>query len=267
MNNSLTETEMLVSKINNKKFFFIFIVNYLLLGAYCSLPYCSQRDRFVFTQLQYDGDWDPYPNVFHDVLSFLTLTTSIVTYHERRIVNFQDELQENLFSSPFVIMLNNGKFPGFSNTDREKFKRYITSGGVIFIEDSSGSRFSEFDKKIRREIEIIFPDKKLTKIPLEHALYRSFYLLRGISGRYIINNYLECIDIANRTAIIYSQNDIFGAWARDKFGNYFFECLPGGEKQRFEAQKLTINLIVFSLTGTYKTDKVHKPFIEEKLRR
>ena len=67
--------------------------------------------------------------------------------------------------------------------------------------------------------------------------------------------------------MIYSQNDIFGAWARDKFGNYFFECFPGGENQRFESQKLTINLIVFSLTGTYKTDVIHRPFIEEKLRR
>lgn len=244
-----------------------YIKIFFCLVAFCFIQdesYSTQRDRFVFTQLRYNGDWDPYPNIFRDIIGFLTYTTSIVAIEDRRIVDLQDK---ELFSSPMIILLNNGKFAGFSSDEREKLKQFITSGGTIFIEDSSGNKISEFDKKIREELRILFPDKKLKKIPTEHALYRSFYLLRGIAGRYITNNYLECIDIGNRTAVIYSQNDIFGAWARDRFGNYFFECLPGGEKQRFEAQKLTINLIVFSLTGTYKTDAIHRPFIERKLQR
>ncbi|MFH2069602.1 MAG: DUF4159 domain-containing protein [Elusimicrobiota bacterium] len=238
---------------------FVFAVT----GAVLS-PGAAQRDRFVFTQLQYAGDWDPYPAIYQDILSFLALTTSIESLGHRRTVRIKDE---ELFYSPFVVMLNNGRFDGFTAAERDILRKFLNSGGSIFIEDSSGNRVSGFNREIREEIRKIFPEKRLTRLPREHVLFRSFYLLRGLAGRCMINNFLEGMDIAGRTALIYSQNDIFGAWARDRFGNYFYECLPGGEQQRFEAQKLTINLCIFSLTGTYKSDFIHKPFIEEKLRK
>jgi len=119
----------------------------------------------------------------------------------------------------------------------------------------------------RKELTIIFPEKKLFKLPNDHPVYRSFYLLRGVGGRRLTNNYLEGIEIAGRTALIYSQNDLVGAWAKDRLGNYLWECSPGGENQRFEAQKLTQNIIMYSVTGTYKSDSIHQPFIEQKLRR
>ncbi|OGS21835.1 MAG: hypothetical protein A3J83_01915 [Elusimicrobia bacterium RIFOXYA2_FULL_40_6] len=224
----------------------------------------SQTNRLVFTQLEYNGECDPYPSEYPDILNFLTLTTSIDVLPERRVIKLNDGL---LFSSSLLIMLNSGKFNGFSQTERETLKKYINGGGILFIEDSTGGKYSDFDRKIRKELEYIFPDKRLSKLSKEHALFRAFYLLRGIAGRYITNNYLEGIDVSGRTAVIYSQNDMFGAWVRDRFGNYFLECIPGGENQRFEAQKLTINLLVYSVAGTYKNDFIHKKFIEEKLRR
>jgi hypothetical protein len=231
------------------------------------IPVCTaapQKDRFVYTQLKYDGDWDPYPYVHQDIFSLLTLTTSIKVVPDRRVITLKDDA---LFSSPFLVMLNNGKFTGFSDTERKTLVRYITNGGILVIEDSTAYKQSEFDKKIKVEMDKMFPDKRFTKLPKEHPIFRSFYLLRSIAGRKLTNNYLEGLDIDNRGAVIYSQNDVFGAWLRDKFGNYFLECIPGGENQRFEAQKLTLNIIIYSLTGTYKSDYVHKPFIEDKLRR
>ena len=244
--------------------FFIIILYLFIFTLSNELLYSQQRDRFVFTQLKYSGDWDPYPYVYYDILNFLTLTTSIKALPERRIVTLNDKL---LFSSPFIIMLNNGKFNGFNNEEKILLVKFLYNGGTIFIEDSSGIKYSEFDIKIKKELEEIFPDKKLQKLPKLHPVFKSFYLLKGINGRKIVNNYLEGIEIQGRTAIIYSQNDIFGAWVRDKFGNYVYECIPGGQQQRFEAQKLTLNLIVFSLTGTYKSDFIHQLFIEEKLKR
>ncbi|OGS24483.1 MAG: hypothetical protein A2297_00740 [Elusimicrobia bacterium RIFOXYB2_FULL_48_7] len=233
--------------------------------SFVTLPApASQVNRLVFTQLQYDGAWDPYPGEYPDILNFLALTTSIEPAAERRVVKISDDL---LFSSPLILMLNNGRFSGFSQSEREILRRFLSGGGILFIEDSTGGKFTDFDRKIRKELELILPDKRLAKLSKEHAVLRSFYLLRGVAGRYITNNYLEGIEISGRTAVIYSQNDIFGAWVRDRFGNYFLECVPGGENQRFEAQKLTINLFVFSAAGTYKNDFIHKKFIEEKLRR
>jgi len=240
------------------RIFFIFFLVFSISG------YGSQRDRFVFTQLQYDGLWDPYPEIYSEILNFLDFTTSIVSLPERKVVKATDK---ELFSFHFVIMLHGGRFNGFSQKEREMLRSFLNAGGILFIDDSSGIVNNDFDKKIRREFEIILPGKEFTKLPIEHALYKSFYLLRNVAGRNLNKNYLEEIKIDGRTAVIYSQNDIFGAWAKDKFGNYFYECSPGDEEQRFEAQKLTLNLIVFSLTGTYKTDVIHRPFIEQKLKR
>jgi hypothetical protein len=46
---------------------------------------------------------------------------------------------------------------------------------------------------------------------------------------------------------------------------YLKDCLPGGEKQRFESMKLTVNILMYVLTGTYKLDAIHSPFIKRKM--
>lgn len=233
-------------------------ITYILL-CLVQFVYSQQGDRFVFTQLKYGTDWDPYQYIYQDILTFVTVATSIKVVPERRIVTLRDEL---LFSSPLLIILGGTDFPELSYDERRIIRNYVSCGGTIFIDNSAAIRNNAFELSIKRELSKIFPEYKLTKLPLEHPIYRSFYLLRALSGRKIVTTFLEGIDIDNRTAIIYSNNDIFGVWARDKFGKYFWNC---DEKQRFEAQKLTINLIVFSLTGTYKTDIVHQDYIKQKL--
>lgn len=239
----------------------VFILTTFLLAQ---PAHSQQQNRLVFAQVEYDGDWDPYPMVYYDVLAFLAYTTSIEVFPERQTVRLDSS---KLFSYPFLIMLNNGKFDGFNKKEKENLGKFLNGGGIIFIEDSSGNKASRFNKQIRKEFEDIFPGKRFKKLEQTNAIFRAFYLLRGIGGRTITNNFIEGMDLFGRTAVIYSQNDMFGAWVRDKFGNYVWECTPGGDTQRFEAEKFTINLLLFSVTGTYKSDVVHKPFIEEKLRR
>jgi hypothetical protein len=138
---------------------------------------------------------------------------------------------------------------------------------MIFAEDSSGMKGSRFDASFRSEMAKVFPELKLKRLDVDHPLFRSYYLLRKTGGRRLCNSYLEGIEIGGRVAVIYSQNDLIGAWAKDRFGNYLWECVPGGQDQRFEAQKLTLNLLMYSATGTYKSDAVHKAYIEQKLGR
>lgn len=226
--------------------------------------FSQQGNNFVFTQLKYDGNWDPYPEAWQDILEFLTTTTSLISEKKRRVITAGDD---QLFSSPFLVLLGNESFPALSDDERQRLRRYLTNGGLIFAENSSGIRSSEFDKQFRKEIARIFPQKKLARLQPSHPIYRSFYLLRGVGGRRLTNNYIEGIDIAGKTVLIYSQNDIIGAWAKDRFGNYLWDCSPGGEGQRFEAQKLTQNIIMYGVCGTYKSDAIHQQYIEQKLRR
>ena len=44
-----------------------------------------------------------------------------------------------------------------------------------------------------------------------------------------------------------------------------FAVVPGGEHQREIAYRFGVNLVMYALTGNYKSDQVHVPFILERL--
>jgi hypothetical protein len=222
----------------------------------------DQQDRFVFAQLRYAGAWDPYPEAWQDILEFLTATTSVRAAAERRVVTLEDK---TLFASPFLVVLGNETFPALTDGERRTLRQYLANGGLLFVEDSSGQAGSAFDAAFRAEIARVFPEAALRKLAPAHPLYRAYYLIRKTGGRRLTCNYIEGVEIGGRTAVVYSRNDLIGAWAKDRSGNYLWECFPGGQDQRFEAQKLTQNIIMYSVCGTYKSDAVHRPYIEMKL--
>ena len=127
-----------------------------------------------------------------------------------------------------------------------------------------GARGFGFDRAFRREIAQILPEYPLQRLPPDHSVFQSFYLIGSVAGRLKNNPYLEGITIRNWTPVIYSQNDLSGAWSKDKYGNWLHECAPGGDLQRKTAFKIGINLVVYSLTADYKRDLIHHPFIKRR---
>ena len=110
----------------------------------------------------------------------------------------------------------------------------------------------------------IFPKHELKKLANDHSVFQSFYIIGSIAGRLKVNPYLEGITIDQWTPVLYSQNDLSGAWERDRMGKWVHECAPGGDPQRMSAFKLGINIIVYSLTSDYKKDVIHHPFIKRR---
>ena len=250
--------------MGNWKFGFLIATWIVSLNVITTPLRCEQRDRFVFSQLRYQGgDWDPYPTAYKEILHYLVSTTSVKARSTRRELSLNDP---ELFSSPFLYMTGHEEFPPFTSQEIENLRRYLLAGGVILIDDASGGMNLDFDRAVRREIERLFPDSKPKRLPPDHAVFRSFYLSPRVVGRAVGSPYLECIDIDGQTVVIYSQNDMGGAWVRDRLGNWLYECAPGGEVQRLEAMKLFLNIIIYSLTGTYKRDAIHQPYIQQKLK-
>ncbi|MCS7230696.1 MAG: DUF4159 domain-containing protein [Elusimicrobiota bacterium] len=243
-----------------KRIYFIFVFS-----LYISYIFAS--DKFIFAQLKYPGNWDPYPDVYKDILDILEITTSVKVEKERIIIDISsDKLKYEISKVPFVILLgNNEVIIPFKNI--KVLRDYVTSGGTIFIEDTSELYNSKFDESIRKILKQMFPEYKLKKTDRDYVLMKSFYLIRKVTGRIAMYNYLEYIEYENRPVIIYSRNNIIACWARDRLGNYIYSCIPGGEQQRFNSQKLFLNIIMYSLCGTYKMDKVHQPYIQERLNR
>lgn len=231
----------------------------------CQLLY-AVTDKFVFAQLKYSGNWDPVPYVYKDILDILELTTSLRIEKERKIIDVNsDNFAVEIAKTPFVILLGDDevKIP-FKSI--KILRSYVLNGGTIFIEDISELYHSKFDKSIRDILKLMFPEYKLKKTTQEHVLMKSFYLIRKVTGRVVLYPYLEYIEYENRPAIIYSRNNMISCWARDNLGKFLYQCIPDGEQQRFNSQKLMLNIIMYSLCGTYKMDKVHQPFIEQKLK-
>jgi len=236
---------------------------FLLLGLLAAVPLSAEEagSRFVYTQLKYPGNWDPNPDVYGQIYHYLENTTSLNALGERRTVTLSDD---KLFVSPFLVISGSSSFPEFSRNEIENLRRYAEGGGVIFIDSPGPGGFSDSaDRLIRRT----FPDSTYFRIPYEHAVFRSFYLVDYVSGASLNSPYLEGIEVASRVAVIKCSNNLTGIWTRDRMGNFKNSLLPGRPDQRKEAIKLTLNIIMYSVCGTYKNDPVHTPYIQRKLNR
>ncbi|MEQ8369639.1 MAG: DUF4159 domain-containing protein [Alphaproteobacteria bacterium] len=109
----------------------------------------------------------------------------------------------------------------------------------------------------------------LMALPEEHVLTRSFYLLQHFPGRYEggalwVERTSEQIN-DGVSGVIIGFNDYAAAWATDLNGNPLLPVNPGGERQREMAYRFGVNLVMYALTGNYKSDQVHVPAILERL--
>ncbi len=257
----------------NRREFIRVLSQSLLVGAglghnklYASHPREEKRPvQFVFAQIKYrGGDWNPHPLSVGPLMGELMRRTSIeagVTRHEVRLTD------PDLFSYPFLYIAGKYDFEPFSPEEVKRMRRFLAFGGFILADDALGQSGYGFDKSIRREMKRIFPARELKRLPSSHAAMRSYYLLRRIGGKRMVHPYLEGINIGNITPFIYCHNDLGGAWERDELGNWVSLCTPGGEEQRKDAFHLGINLILYAMTGNYKEDLIHVPFILKRLTR
>ena len=164
---------------------------------------------------------------------------------------------EELFSHPFVVLQGSDAFALPSESELEQLARFLSYGGFLFIDDTSGRRTSAFDASVRQLCEALFPTRPLAPLPSDHSLYRTFFLLGRPAGRLATFDALEGVTVGNLTPLVYSRNDVSGALLRKENGRHDFACVPGGEGQRREAIKLGINLVVYALTANYKRDMTH----------
>lgn len=194
------------------------------------------------------------PEAWTRLLYEVQLTTSIETASS--VVSLSPESPE-LFSHPFSVLVGNGRLPELSEEAVKKLRDYLTYGGFLFIDDSSGLERSPFDDSVRELLTRLFPTQPLVPLPSDHSLYRSFFLIDQPMGRVATSRWLEGITLGETTRVIVCRNDLSGALARSPDGRNLYPVTPGGERQRREALKLGINLMMYALTSNYKKDQAH----------
>ena len=219
----------------------------------------GDADKLALAQIVYPGNWNPRPSGARRLAWEIDKRTSIETVQESVEVRLSDEAQ--LRKYPLLLLAGDAAFPAPSDEEVARLRRHLQAGGFLVIDGADPRPGGGFDQSVRALVKRVFPKQNLERLPSDHVLYKSFYLLKTPVGRVAAVPYLEGVIHDGRIVVVYSQNDLAGAWARDNFGQWEHEVYPGGEQQREMAFRLGINLAMYALCLDYKADQVHVPFI------
>jgi hypothetical protein len=256
-----------------------FLRDLMILSAGMTMPFMARRAfafrrmqgagnaapgrEFIFAQVRYEGgSWDPEPSAAASLLRELVSSTSVAAAPERIGLRLD---APDLFSYPFLYMAGTGDFDPFEEAEIRRLRKFLRAGGTLVGDDCTGTPGFGFDAAFRREMARVFPDTSLVRLSSGHTVFRSFFLVRGMGGRRIVSPFLEGINIGQRTPVLYSANGLFGAWARDARGSWVHPAEPGGERQRRLAFHLGVNLVMYALCADYKQDRIHLPFLRQKI--
>lgn len=135
---------------------------------------------------------------------------------------------------------------------------YLHHGGVILFDTMQGETSSPGAlRTLLRGVDI----PVLEAVPINHVLKRSYYLLNDFPGRYNQSDFwIEPEDASTHdgvATVLFGENDYAAAWATDETGRFLYPCIPDGEPQREMAFRFGINLVMYALTGNYKSDQLH----------
>ena len=165
--------------------------------------------------------------------------------------------------------------PDISTKVRDRVDAYLRQGGMILFDTGDagsmipGQRRAGRGEQRLRELLGGINLPPLEPVPEDHTLTRSFYLLQDFPGRWTgrpvwVDRPPPSVNDGVSSVIIGSHGWA-AAWAIDNFTMPMFPVMPGGERQREMANRFGVNLVMYALTGNYKTDQVHIPALLERL--
>lgn len=211
-------------------------------------------------QLRLGEHWQPRPTALRRLIREVDKRTSIEVDPTPVEVTLSSP---TLHETPILYLAGDREFAMPSEKEIATLRRFLTFGGFLIIDSAEGRVDGAFDASVKQLVDTLYPppSPRLEIISKKHVVYKSFYLLDRPFGRLAISSVLEGVVRDNRLTIAYVKNDMGGAWARDDFGNWEFQCQPDGEIQRQKAFRMGINLIMYALCLDYKSDQVHVDFI------
>ncbi|WP_394886529.1 DUF4159 domain-containing protein [Mesorhizobium sp. AaZ16] len=161
---------------------------------------------------------------------------------------------------------------------------YMQQGGTVLfdtrdqfstgLDSGSSSPANERLREILGDLNV----PPLEPVPPDHVLTKAFFILPEFPGRFNggplwVEASLEAENTDNRpvrtgdgvTPIMITANDFAGAWAVDENGEAMLPTVPADPMQRVLALRAGVNIVMYMLTGNYKSDQVHVPVLLERL--
>lgn len=161
-----------------------------------------------------------------------------------------------------------------------KLDDYMRNGGTLLIDtrdltvgatSGANSVGQQTLKRLAGKLDM----PPLQPIPADHVLTKAFYLLQDFPGRWDDGKvWVEALPPADPdhpaparggdgvSPVIIGGNDWAAAWAVDENGEPIADV---NARQREMAIRFGINVVMYALTGNYKTDQVHVPALLQRL--
>ncbi len=195
-----------------------------------------------------------------------------------------DIAHDDLSFFPLIYWPMDPREPDLSPQALSRLADYMRNGGTILFDTRdltlgpTRGPNSPGEQTLRRLIaKLDLPP--LQPIPSAHVLTKAFYLLQDFPGRWDGGRvWVEALPPPDPDAgpeparggdgvspVIIGSNDWAAAWAVDSSGRPLVDVSPGGEEQREMAVRFGINVVMYALTGNYKTDQVHVPALLERM--
>lgn len=156
---------------------------------------------------------------------------------------------------------------------------YMKQGGTVLFDtrdqDAAAINFENSSTPANQRLRDILSGLNippLEPVPSDHVLTKSFYILQDFPGRYRGSPlWVEASTAGEQRAdrpvrvgdgvspIMITGNDFASAWAINADGTPMLPTIPNDPVQRVHAFRTGINIVMYMLTGNYKSDQVHVP--------
>jgi hypothetical protein len=169
-------------------------------------------------------------------------------------------------------------------TALRRLDAFMKNGGTVIFDtrDAFGLRpggAASAEAQTLRRMLATLDIPELEPVPADHVLSKTFYLLDAFPGRYATGQtWVQALPPSvegeqTRPArsgdgvspIIVTSNDLAAAWAIGQRGEALYPVVGSDPRQREMAFRGGINIVMYALTGNYKSDQVHVPALLERL--
>lgn len=137
-----------------------------------------------------------------------------------------------------------------SEKAQKKVQTYLDTGGLIIFDIKNSSEPIGSTKTLNRllgNVALKFPEA----LGKDHVLHKTFYNLEGLRGSFNYNTVMvekaRTKGAENVSSVIIGENNWAGAWAG--------LTLPQGSREKEMALRAGVNMVMYALTGNYKTDQ------------
>lgn len=175
---------------------------------------------------------------------------------------------------PFLYWPVRRDAPALTPAERSNINAYMASGGtIVFDTGDEGDRVLRAGephpglKRISEGLDI----PRLTEVPSDHVLTKSFYLLQVFPGRWANGPvYVQAAQASSGgrdgvSPVIIGSNDWAAGWAVTNLDGALVDLEKDIPRQREFSIRFGVNIAMYALSGNYKADQVHAAALVERL--